>query len=210
MRFWLFPITLFLAGFLGCVASGCGYTLQNSHSDLVDKEGIHSIYVKPLINNTFKPGIENIVYNALIRSLLSHRQVKLAQSEETADAVLQGTVNVASFTVAAAAAASGLPPGLVNPLPGSGLDVSTIPVATIYNANLSCSFMLNRRFVPPGKKALLWGAPFSTFKPFQSANQLDVPGSTSALINESELDRALSELSIAMMADVDESMLEMF
>jgi hypothetical protein len=187
-------------------ASACGYTLQGSHSELLDKEGIRTIYVKPLVNNTFKPGIENVVYNALIRTLLSHGRVKLVQNEATADAVLQGNVEVAQFTIAGSTTANLLAPQL----PFTFLDLPNTTVASVYNASLACSFVLNRRVVPPGKRKLLWSAPFSRSKPFSSANQLSVQGTTSALINESEFERALSELSYSMMDDVHEFMLAMF
>jgi hypothetical protein len=185
--------------------SGCGYTLQNSHSEWLEREGIHTIYVKPVVNNTFKPGIENVVYNALIHTLLAHRRVRLVQNEEVADAVLQGNVSMAQFSVSAPTTANTLYPAV-----HSYIDLPNTTVASVYAATLSCDFTLNRRVVPPGKRRLLWTAPFTRSKPFAAANQLDVPGATSALINESEFERALNELSVSMMDDVHEFMLAMF
>jgi DNA polymerase III delta subunit len=176
--------------------AGCGYTLQNSHSEMLEKEGIRTIYVKPLINNTFKPGIENVVYNALIRTLLSHGRVKLAHNEADADAVLQGNVDSAAFTVAGLTTASALPPGISST---PGIDLQNTQVASVYSAYLSCDFTLVRRVVPPGKRKVVWSAPFSRSLPFASANQLDVPGTTSALINESEFERALADMAVSMM-----------
>ena len=60
------------------------------------------------------------------------------------------------------------------------------------------------------KRSVIWSSTFSRSKPFPGANQLDVPGTTSSLINDSEFDRALSDLSRSMMDDVHESMLAMF
>jgi hypothetical protein len=191
-------------------ASGCGYSLQSSHSEFLERENIHSIYVKPLVNNTFKPGIENVVYNSLIRTLLSHRRVKLVQDEQSADAVLQGNVTAAIYSVAGSTTANSLYPSsaLTNPYIANSLPNTS--VAFIYQATLNCDFTLSRRFVPPGKRRLLWTSPFSRTKTFSAANQLDVPGATSALINESEFERALNELSVSMMDDVHEFMLAMF
>lgn len=194
------------------LVTGCGYYLQTSHNELLDKEGIRKVYIKPLINNTYKPGVENVVYNALIRILLSHRRVKIVQNEQDADAVLQGTVSVAQFSIAGSAYAYQLAPYLGGNavLPGSGLNISLTSIATVYMASLGCDFTLNRRVVPPGKRKLVWGSSFSRNEPFSAANQLDVPGTTSALINDSEFERALSEMANNMMYDVHESMLAMF
>lgn len=191
-------------------SAGCGYVLQNSHSELLDKEGIRKVYVKPLFNATYKPGVENVVYNALIRTILAHRRVKVVQHESDADAVLQGTVTQAQFASIAGAAASSLPPTLTAPIPGSGLDIGNITIASVYNATLGCSFSLVRTVNIPGKKALVWSGAFTRNEPFPASNQLDVPGTTSALINESEFERALSDMATNMMGDVHESMLAMF
>jgi hypothetical protein len=188
--------------------AGCGYTLQNSHSELLEREGVHRVYVKPLVNSTFKPGVENIVYNALIRTLVSHGRVKLVQREIDADAVLQGNISAAQFTIAGSTSASQLNPLLDRPV--MDLDLRNVSVASVYAASLGCEFSLNRRITVPGKKDNLWSSSFSRSKPFSAANQLDVPGTTSALINESEFDRALLEMATNMMDDVHEFMLAMF
>lgn len=189
---------------------GCGYALQNSRSELLDKEGVRTVYVRPLRNNTFKPGVENTVYNALIRTLISHRKVKLVQYEQDADAILQGDVQAAQFSIASTTSASQLSPRLGDRLIFSNQDLVNTQVASAYSASLACGFTLTRRVTPPGKSATLWASSFSRALPFAAANQLDVPGTTSALINESEFERALGEMAVNMMDDVHESMLAMF
>jgi hypothetical protein len=191
-------------------SAGCGYALQNSRSELLDKEGIRTVYVQPLINNTFKPGVENVVYNALIRTLISHRKVRLVQDPEAADAILAGDVGVAQFSISSTTSATGLIPHLPNPLPTSNQNLTNTAIASIYSADLGCAFSLSRRVTPPGKNKVLWASSFSRSKPFSAANQLDVPGTTSALINESEFERALGEMATNMMDDLHESMLAIF
>src|SRR5579885_3492945 len=93
-----------------CLVSGCGYTLQNSHSELADKEGVRKIYVMPLVNNTYKPGVENTIYNALVQTLSVHRRVRLVNREDQADAVLKGNVTEADFGPSATVPASQLNP----------------------------------------------------------------------------------------------------
>jgi outer membrane lipopolysaccharide assembly protein LptE/RlpB len=195
--------------------TGCGYGFQGSHSELMEKENIHRVFIKPLLNNTYKPGVENVVYNALVKSLLIHRRVQLVQKEEDADAILTGSVGLAQFSGAPSTTADKLSPlglplkeGSVNIKDGARL--SNISMVTLYTALLSCSFSLNRTQNLPNRRNALWAASFSRQKPFPASNQLDVPGATSALINESEFERALGELAIGMMDDVHESMLAMF
>ena len=191
------------------LAGGCGYSLQGSHNVLLEKEGIHRVYVAPLLNNTFKPGVENLVYNSLVRTLSAGRRVVLVQSPQQADAILNGVVAVAASGIAGSTSMKQLDPVNGQPTSISGIN-ENISVATIYSAQLTCQFSLTRRLTPPGKKTDLWNSTFSRSKSFAAANRLDVPGTTSALINESEFDRALSELSQTMMGDLHESMLAMF
>jgi hypothetical protein len=203
---------------LGLAQAGCGYTLQNSHNELLEKQGIERIYVKPLTNNTYKPGVENTVYNALIRTILTHRRVRLVTEPSSADAVLTGIVTQAQFGVTGTSSANGLYPVTLSsdkaqikhygPSPDS--DLSRISIATIYTATLGCDLTLDRRIEVRGKRTKIWLGSFLKSKPFPASNQLDVPGTTSALINESEFERALGEIAVNMMDEVHESMLSMF
>ena len=194
--------------FLGPFLASCGYSLQNSHNDLYVKEDIQRVFVSPIINNSYKAGVENVVYNSLIRTLLAHRRIVLVHNREGADAVLEGTVQNASYGSSFATAVSDLAPK--NYLLRSGLPTLGFPISTEYTATLSCSFSLTRSVIRPGKRTAIWSSGFSRNKPFPGANQLDVPGTTSALINDSEFDRALADASSNMMEDVHESMLAMF
>ncbi len=190
---------------LGALLSGCGYTLQGSRSEYFEKEGISRIYVKPLLNNSFQPGAENIVYNALVKTLSAHKRVKIVQNINDSDAVLQGTVSGAQFTHKTPTPVSSLMPKL----PEITIQ-DPRSVTSIFTASLSCSFNLVRRQAVRGKGTGLWGASFGKARDFPAAAVLDVPGTTSALINQSEFERALIELASNMMEDVHESMLAMF
>ena len=184
-------------------SSGCGYSLQNSHNPLKEKEGIERIFISPVINNTYKAGVENVVYNALVQNMVAHRRVILVRDPEQADAILQGTVSTANSTVSAVTSANSVSP--------VGLGNQYVTVAQAYTAQLSCEFRLTRRHLTaPKQKGVVWSAHFDRSKQIPAANQLDVYGTTSALINESELDRALSDMASSMMSDVHESMLAMF
>jgi len=194
---------LVVAVIAACLGTQCGYTLQSSRSPLLEKENIRRIYVYPLTNNTYKAGVENLVYNSLIRTLATGRRVALVQHPEDADAFLRGSVTAAQSVPSAATTADKLTP--------SGLGLSNaIKVATVYSASLACEFSLIRRVAKPGQRGTIWSSSFSRNKSFPASNQLDVPGTTTALINDSEFDRAISDLAESMMGDVHESMLAMF
>jgi hypothetical protein len=177
------------------------------------REGIRRIYVSPIQNNTYKPGVENLVYNQLVRTISASRRVELVQRTEDADAVLHGTVTAASYGPAGTTTADKLYPS--DKVPGVPRGSTEVVVATEYNATLQCNFSLVARVPRPEKpesrpNATVWGSSFSRAKAFPGNNQLDVFGTTSPLINESEFDRALRDLARSMMSDLEESMLAMF
>jgi hypothetical protein len=192
--------------FMGEIFSGCGYTLQGSQNILYTKAGIRTVFIAPILNNTYKSGVDNIVYNNLLRVVSSYGRVRLVSRESDADATLRGIVSLATYAGTAGSQVSQLNPKGV----GGNLISKDFVISTEYTANLTCSFMLTRNNPRPGQKVELWSSLFTRSKPFPAANQLDVPGTTSALINESEFDRALTDLARSMMDDVHESMLAMF
>jgi hypothetical protein len=192
--------------------TSCGYTFQNSRSPLAENEGIRKVYIAPVVNNSYKAGVENVVYNALIKILTAQRRVKIVNTEDEADAILQGKVDGAAYTAATSRAASQLNPagsvGVQNlTIPSEYKD---IPITDAYNATLSCNFTLVRKNPPPGKRPVVWASGFTRTKLFQSANQLGALGNTAGLIDDSEFERSLVEIAKNMMYDVHESMLVMF
>jgi hypothetical protein len=184
--------------------AGCGYTLQNSKNPLLEEAGVKRIYVSPIRNESFKPGVENLLYNELVRTLSVGRRVALVTKKEEADAVLEGVVSEASYAMNLATNADAI-------FPRDRKGVNLI-VATEYRASLGCSFRLVRsreyRKSPTGE--MLWESGFNRSRVFPGNNQKDEFGTTSPLINESEFDRALLEMAHSMMGDVHESMLAMF
>jgi hypothetical protein len=175
------------------VASGCGYTFQNSRSPLSEREGIQKVYVRPFLNNSYKVGVENLVFNALQRELVQHRRIEIVSNPDAADAILTGSVNMAQYDGIAYTGA-----------------IADRNISSQYSATLACAFQLERKTPIPGRKTILWTGGFSRVRPFGSAAQAGVRGQTTATINESEFERTLSDLAHAMMPEVHESMLAMF
>lgn len=192
---------------LSCVPLlwGCGYTLQGVPSQVLEKEGIRKIFIAPVINNSYKSGVENQVYNALLKKLVNSYPIVFVRRPEDADAVLQGVVQSALYAMSAPTTGDQLPKS-----PGAKGDFSKIQIASVYQSRLDCSFSLVRRYPPSGKPSEVWNISLRRTLPFPGANQLGALGTTSALINESEFDRSLSEMAQAMALDVRESILNRF
>lgn len=207
-------------------ASSCGYTLQSSRNPVLHEKGIRTVYVAPVQNNTYKTGIDNLVYNQLIKVLSAYRTVRLVRRPEDADAILQGAVTRASFGPTAATVATDLFP--TRDVLTTLVEQGSVPserkqfdplvlerlrntrVAIEYAATLNIAFSLNRKDPRPGQAKRIWTGSFSDSRRFPANNQLGMFGNTSPLINDSDFDRALRDLAENMMGDLHESMLAMF
>ncbi len=252
---------------MATLVSGCsGYTLKGTKSQALELEGIKNVYVLPLKNDTYEAGVEDTVYNSLIKSLKAGKEVKLVHSPKDADAVIFGRVTQAEYESAGTNRASKIEP--------EGKGDENTSVAISYNARLTCTFSLvkiNHEFAksenlpisenslewfdlpewrnlkphpfenpenqgPKGqwvkvKKSdleedkyqiveshqkfnspfqILWSAGFTRSKKFNANNRLLVLGTTSSLINESEFERKLVELSESMMSDVYAALITRF
>ena len=194
-------VYLLLAAFLLPVAPGCGYARRTSRTpSLLSRAGISRIYIHPVRNQTLRPAVENAVYSQLVRMLSSTPGLRPVNSPELADAELDGVVINAARSVSGEIKASDLNPKQV----GS----AQLLVASEYQAQLECQFSLTS--TSAGKKTQVWSGTFSRTRPFPANSQIGPLGSTGALINESEFDRALREMAESMMADVNDSMFAMF
>jgi hypothetical protein len=70
------------------LAAGCGYQPLGSGGGPAD---IQRMYLAPLTNNTFRPGLQGLVGAAILRRLQQDGRVQLV-SQETAEAVLAGNL----------------------------------------------------------------------------------------------------------------------
>lgn len=200
--------------------SGCGYSLQSSyHSDALEKDGIHRIYIAPVVNNTYKTGVESVVYNATVRALTTFKGYKIVKNPAQADAILSSSVDGAVSQVGSPVTANQLNPG---PLQNAAARFADVLVASTYNAVLTCTFTLARggpkpdknikpKYLPPGlRNPVVWASTITRMKPFPGSNQLGVLGDTSPLINDSEFDRALLDLAQQTASDVREGIISRF
>jgi hypothetical protein len=187
--------------------SGCGYAIRGGKNGALEKEGIRKIYVAPAVNDTYRYGVENVVYNSLVRSLNAYSGIRLVSDPNVADAVLSSRVTQALSQVSSTSFANALnPTGIPTPK-----YFGSVLIATEYNAILTCSFVLTRRESVPGHPAgTVWSGGFSRSKLYPASNQLGVLGTTSGLINDSELDRTLLDISHDMMVDVREAIVSRF
>lgn len=190
------------------VLVGCGYSLQGTNNPLEAQYGVRTVYIAPLVNNTYKSGVENLIYNELVRSVSANRKLKVVNTDADADAVLSGIVIEATYLHGGGTTSNGLYP-TKDKFPWVARPPGDLVMSTEYTASLQCSFSLSL-VDPHEKKAEIWNSRFSRTHPFPANNQIGTFGTTSALINESEFDRALSDMARSMMDDVTESLLAQF
>jgi hypothetical protein len=201
---------------------GCGYSLQTSQSDLAEREHVSSVYVSPVINNTLRVGVENVVYNALVRNLSAHKTLRLVSRQEDADTTLQASIQSLSVGVNAVT-----PGENIKGVERVSKYYEKVPFTSYYTANLNCAFSLKKNHerprgrgeknraanaagTAPGEGRILWSTSFGRSKTYPAFLRTGPEGTTSALITDSELDRVLADMAASMMEDVHESMLTAF
>lgn len=69
--------------------SGCGYSLVRYGSGLGD---VRRVAIRGITNDSFEPGVETLVSDALAREFLRRGALRLVDSPETADIVIGGAV----------------------------------------------------------------------------------------------------------------------
>ena len=116
-----------------------------------------------------------------------------------ADASIQATVNEASYSPMAVTTADKLA------YEGTQKGPSTIQIASSYQVSLKVSFVLVDRM-----NKELWQDGVSRNKSFPASTYMGTLGSTSALINEGEFERTLSDLSVNIATDAEESINSIF
>ncbi len=180
------------------VFSGCGYTLRGNSRVFFDQNGIRTLYVAPVRNDSYKAGVEITVYNAIRKRIAQGGYVRIVDQRSLADGEIRATVLTATYSPAGITTADQLAPVQTGP--------SNIQIASAYNVNLSISFEME---VLRNKK-ILWRDSLARQKSFSASTYLGALGTTSALINESDFERTLGELSSGIVMDAEESMNSIF
>ena len=193
---------------LSLLQGACGYTLKGAQDNHLKNLGVETLYIEPFNNRTYKPGTENLVYNAIVKTIAANRKIRITYNKEEADAILTGAVDEAAFTSFKKTNVTQTNvTGSQERIPDGHPDVSSV-----YSATLTCSFQLrsNKRTDTLSQGQTLWSSGVTRKKRFNASNQFSVLGTTSSIINDSEFERALSDLATSMMGDVHEFMLAMF
>jgi hypothetical protein len=68
---------------------GCGYSFVRYGAGLGD---VRRVAIRGLVNDTFEPGVETLVSDALTEEFLRRGALRLVQTPETADLVIGGAV----------------------------------------------------------------------------------------------------------------------
>lgn len=178
------------------LVSSCGYHMRGEHRPFFERNKITRLYVTPVKNNSFKPGVEITIYNALRKRFAQGGYVRIVDDPTQADAEFSVAVSEANYRPQATTTAEkliGLPQGPNN-----------VQVATSYSALLSIQCSLVQ------KSAVLWSDTVTRSKTFAASNFMGKLGSTSALLNEGEFERTLNILSANVATDAEESINTLF
>lgn len=170
--------------------SGCGYTLHGTKSALLEERGIRTLYIDKVRNDSYKVAVDTALYDALVKTFQSGNRVRLVASEENADAILLSQI-VLSDTAPA----------------GERGDIDGMVTATQYSAGLNCQFQLRRHRSHPDT---IWVGTIGRSKLYQAGTRSGIAGTTSSLINESEFERAVDDISTQIAVDLHDAMLENF
>lgn len=166
----------------------CGYTFQSATNPLA-KVGIKRIFVKNFRNDSYRPGIEHYFSNALAREIKRFGTFRLVSSPDQADAIFSGVVRQ------------------VDSAPAGDTTVGRrkISVATnLYSAVTVDTVLIDK----DGQK--IFGHTVTNSKIHTAAPFGDETGQTAHLINESEQRLAYRDISVEMMAEVYQRLVDVF
>ena len=201
---------------LAGLATSCGYSFQLTRSPIFEKYQVRRIYIASFTNETFKPGVENLMYNEVVRAISASKRVIVVGRPEEADAIFKGGVATSEYGKSSDAyTTTDYSTGILAKVPVGLRPQPNILYASDYQATLGCNFSLtvNHSGLLALKKdngTVIWTDSRTRSKTFPGNNQIATFGSTSALINDSEFDRALRELARLVASDVQESMFSAF
>lgn len=184
---------------LSVFSAGCGYHMRGAERPFFKIHDLKTLYVSPIKNNSYKAGVEITVYNALRKRFAQGGYVKLVDRAEDADSTIVATVNEANYAPLAVTTADKI--ANVGSIPGS----SSVQIASSYQVVLSVQFSLTN-----SKNKTLWTDQVVRNKSFAASNYLGSLGSTSALINEGEFERTLTDLAVSIATDAEESINTIF
>jgi hypothetical protein len=179
--------------------AGCGYHMRGADRPFFRSHGIQKIFVQPVLNNSFKAGVEITMYNAIRKRFAQGGYVKVVGSPEEADAWIEAKVLTANYSPQAITTADKLA------FDGVSQGPATVQIASSYLVNLVVDFKLRNR-----QQTVLWGDSVSRSKGFPASTYMGTLGSTSALINEGEFERTLQDLAVTVATDAEESINSLF
>ena len=191
-RFAIFSVVTTLVG-------GCGYHMRGVDRPFFKSRDLKTLYVHPVLNNSYKAGVEISVYNAIRKRFAQGGYIRLVTSLSDADASIQATVLTASYSPQAVTTADKLA------YVGVSKGPSTVQIASSYQVSLNVQFEMVDR-----SKKRLWSDTVSRSKGFPASTYMGTLGTTSALINEGAFERTLQELSVVVATDAEESVNSIF
>ncbi len=176
---------------LGLILTGCGYYLQGTKNPLKEL-GVEKIYVKEFKNKSYRPGVEQMFTNAIIREVAKAKAFTLVNNPKEADAILSGEISAADGSIIETKETT-----LLNGL--------TQQVGSKYSAAVSCQVSLVSK---TGRT--IFSQSVSDSKVYPGSILTGNSGATVPLVNESEQRLAFQFLAQQEMATLYQSMINIF
>lgn len=183
-----------------CSAVGCGYSWQNTGNPWAKKDQVRKVFVRTLVNNTLKAGVEVPFTSALVREFARGQRVQLVADEGDADGYLEGEVTDVSSKINSELTVTQLSRS------EEAKALSDMVIASDYVTNAT----INIRLVKKGTGRMLWSQTFSRSKVYPGNNRFGLEGTTSSLINASQEALAVGEIAQFLASDAHDTLLEAF
>jgi hypothetical protein len=189
---------LLLLGFI-LNSTGCSYRLRGTDREFFKQANIKTLYVAPVANNSYRPGVEIMLYNTIRKRIAQGGYVRIVDDRDHADGELKASVTAANSNPGAAIRAEQLAQAEVG---AKRVIKPDLQIASNYSVNLGVSFSL----IKTQTGSVIWSHSGARSKTFQASTYYGALGSTSALINDSQFETTLNELAVLVVTDAEESM----
>ena len=200
MKFWGGTGRHLLWVVLAIMSSGCGYSFSGLKNPWAAK-GIKTVYIRMVINNSLKAGIEIPFTTALAKEFERGGKVRVVSDEKDADGIVIGLIGSFASIINPSGVTSVA--SLSNSPDAQAL--SDMLIASEYIAMANITVSLQKRDGP-----VLWSQTFSRPKVYPAGNRFGLQGTTSALIDASQEQLSLVEIAGFMAGDVYDTMFEAF
>jgi hypothetical protein len=177
-----------------------GYHIQGSQNPW-ESLGIKTAYIDIVTNNSLRAGLEVPFTSAFVKQFSRGNKLKIVSDEKEADVTIKAVLQSYSSSISSMTT---VPSITQDPLAKNELSSFQIAIEYVASAAVTVSIINN------STKKVLASQNFTRQKNYPANNRYGPEGTTSVLINDSELQFALNEIARLIADDAYDLMLEVF